>query len=604
MSAAHAMFPRARSTRYLFAAVAAVMVVSTLYYLQIPEYAHLTEHLPAWSPPPNPSNPWQHPATPLSPLWDARADKVRKAYQHAYQGYLKYANGFDELRPLSNTGTNNFNGWNVTMYDSLDTMLLMGLHEEFAAALPIIEKGSFNQVVNSKYPHNADQYAPFFETVIRYLGGLLSAYALSGEKILLDKADELGTLLEPAFGTAKGFPVFGVNTANAKTTNSISGILAEIASCQVEWTYLAHATGSKKHFDVGNRVLEGLEDAMRHLKGGMFPTHWNLGTGRPGSDSRSVGAAADSAHEYLLKQHLLTGKRDIANLQNYLLMTNEVITRLMYMTPNRQLLYATDVSGTTAWPSHNYEHLSCFFPGLLALGAHTLPLNLSIIDPATLNPEARRSYRLMEQYDLRSLHMAAAEGLATTCWLLYKEMPSGLGAEATAMDPKSTLWIDALEKWRQDGMQGPLPALNEKKVTPYTRNEYDRTPTTPWDYAVRRTDYFLRPETIESIYLMWKTTGNPVWRERGWDIFEALEKEAKTPSGYASLRSNLQSPAPKADEQPSFFLAETLKYLYLLFSNADPVPLDKWVFNTEAHPLPVFAWSDWEKHKFDIRAPR
>ena len=175
-------------------------------------------------------------------------------------------------------------------------------------------------------------------------------------------------------------------------------------------------------------------------------------------------------------------------------MTNEVITRLMYMTPNRQLLYATDVSGTTAWPSHNYEHLSCFFPGLLALGAHTLPLNLSIIDPATLNPEARRSYRLMEQYDLRSLHMAAAEGLATTCWLLYKEMPSGLGAEVTAMDPKSTLWIDALEKWRQDGMQGPLPALNEKKVTPYTQSEYDRTPTTPWDYAVRRTDYFLRPE--------------------------------------------------------------------------------------------------------------
>ena len=65
-------------------------------------------------------------------------------------------------------------------------------------------------------------------------------------------------------------------------------------------------------------------------------------------------------------------------------------------------------------------------------------------------------------------------------------------------------------------------------------------------------------QTIESIYLMWKTTGNPVWRERGWDIFEALEKEAKTPSGYASLRSNLQSPAPKADEQPRY-----VHYAYL-----------------------------------------
>lgn len=43
-----------------------------------------------------------------------------------------------------------------------------------------------------------------------------------------------------------------------------------------------------------------------------------------------------------------------------------------------------------------------------------------------------------------------------------------------------------------------------------------------------------------------------------------------------------------------------LKYLYLLFRDDDLVPLDQWVFNTEAHPLPVFEWSAWEKHKFDI----
>lgn len=43
-----------------------------------------------------------------------------------------------------------------------------------------------------------------------------------------------------------------------------------------------------------------------------------------------------------------------------------------------------------------------------------------------------------------------------------------------------------------------------------------------------------------------------------------------------------------------------LKYLYLLFSEEDLVPLDKWVFNTEAHPLPVFSWSSWEERKFGI----
>lgn len=55
-------------------------------------------------------------------------------------------------------------------------------------------------------------FVPFFETVIRYLGGLLAAHAMSGEQLLLDKADELATLLEPAFNTAKGFPVFAIDT--------------------------------------------------------------------------------------------------------------------------------------------------------------------------------------------------------------------------------------------------------------------------------------------------------------------------------------------------------------------------------------------------------
>ena len=41
-----------------------------------------------------------------------------------------------------------------------------------------------------------------------------------------------------------------------------------------------------------------------------------------------------------------------------------------------------------------------------------------------------------------------------------------------------------------------------------------------------------------------------------------------------------------------------------MFTNDDPVPLDKWVFNTEAHPLPIFSWSDWEAHKFQIPKSR
>jgi len=53
------------------------------------------------------------------------------------------------------------------------------------------------------------------------------------------------------------------------------------------------------------------------------------------------------------------------------------------------------------------------------------------------------------------------------------------------------------------------------------------------------------------------------------------------------VRNVYQSNGAKDDVQQSFFLAETLKYLYLLFSDDNLVSLDEWVFNTEAHPLPV-----------------
>lgn len=73
--------------------------------------------------------------------------------------------------------------------------------------------GIFIQHVSAKDPRRPTElFAPFFETVIRYLGGLLSAYALSKEPLLLQRADDLGRLLAPAFDTPSRLPMFGVNT--------------------------------------------------------------------------------------------------------------------------------------------------------------------------------------------------------------------------------------------------------------------------------------------------------------------------------------------------------------------------------------------------------
>ncbi|EIN09625.1 seven-hairpin glycosidase [Punctularia strigosozonata HHB-11173 SS5] len=572
---------------------------------------------------PRPDAPWEESLEPTS--WAGKAQRVKQAYMHAYEGYLTYAHGKDELLPLSNKSKNNFNGWGVSLFDSLDTMLLMGLNDEFTEALDVVQNCTFEM-----HPR---EHAPFFETVIRYLGGLLSAYALSGDRLLLDKAEDLGRKLAPAFGTASGFPVYAVNPTTGDARGSIIGSLAEIGSCQIEYMYLAKATGKKEFYDLADGVIKGLAKAdseVSHL-GGMLPVRFNLTSGKPWDDELTVGAAADSAHEYLLKQYLLTSRTDRKSLEMYLRATTHILTQLLYLTPTRKLLYVTDSRGPQFLLSHRFEHLSCFFPGLLALGAHLLPLDdlpsLGISWPALsadLSPAAQENWALLGKYRLSDVHRWAAEGLAQACYLSYADQRSGLGpdemtmhAESVPVTPepgtnkgaggtvrRNVRWVDALEKWRVRGRRGSPPGVQEERPIVYSDDEKSAGSNRPKgrdrDYAARKMEYLLRPETVESLYLMWRTTGDVRWRNRGWDIFAAIEREAWTPSGYASIRNVDFSPAPQKDDMPSFYLAETLKYLYLLFTDDDLVPLDKWVFNTEAHPLPVFEWTADEKARFGI----
>ncbi len=86
-----------------------------------------------------------------------------------------------------------------------------------------------------------------------------------------------------------------------------------------------------------------------------------------------------------------------------------------------------------------------------------------------------------------------------------------------------------------------------------------------------------RPEAIESVFVMYRTTGDEYWREKGWEMFKAIEKHTIATYG-ASAISDVTSKKPVAlDEMESFWLAETLKYFYLLFSEPDVVSLDDYV---------------------------
>jgi len=133
-------------------------------------------------------------------------DQAREMFMHGYKSYIKHAFPRDELKPLSCDGEDTFGGLQLTLVDSLDTLAIMGDHDEFMRA---------TRFVGKKLQLDKDQIVSVFETNIRVLGGLLSAHLLANysdyDGSLLRLARDLGDRLLPAFDTPTGIPYGSVN---------------------------------------------------------------------------------------------------------------------------------------------------------------------------------------------------------------------------------------------------------------------------------------------------------------------------------------------------------------------------------------------------------
>ncbi|MBW8811470.1 MAG: glycoside hydrolase family 47 protein, partial [Lysobacter sp.] len=137
------------------------------------------------------------------------AARVKAETQRAWQGYMKYAAGHDEIRPLSRQA----HDWYaqpllMTPVDALDTLIVLGLNDEANEA---------RELIVTKLDFNRDIYVKHFEITIRLLGGLLSSYQLTHDERLLKLADDLGTRLLPAFNTPTGLPWVEVNLKTGAT---------------------------------------------------------------------------------------------------------------------------------------------------------------------------------------------------------------------------------------------------------------------------------------------------------------------------------------------------------------------------------------------------
>jgi mannosyl-oligosaccharide alpha-1,2-mannosidase len=130
---------------------------------------------------------------------ERRADTIRKAFARTWTGYTTHAWLKDELLPISGQGRNVFGGWATTLVDSLDTLHIMGFKKNFNQAINALAKVDFSR--------STEDEINVFETAIRYLGGFLSAYDLSGNSLLLDKAVQVGEMLYVAFDTPNRMPI-------------------------------------------------------------------------------------------------------------------------------------------------------------------------------------------------------------------------------------------------------------------------------------------------------------------------------------------------------------------------------------------------------------
>uniref|UniRef100_A0A8C8ZLV6 alpha-1,2-Mannosidase n=1 Tax=Prolemur simus TaxID=1328070 RepID=A0A8C8ZLV6_PROSS len=235
-----------------------------------------------------------------------------------------------------------FNG--ATVIDSLDTLYLMELKEEFQEAKAWVEE-SFHLNVSGE--------ASLFEVNIRYIGGLLSAFYLTGEEVFRIKAIKLGEKLLPAFNTPTGIPK-GVVSFKSRSwgwaTAGSSSILAEFGSLHLEFLHLTELSGNQVFAEKASLPRPPLPPK----------------TAPCSSHHVSVGGLGDSFYEYLIKSWLMSAKTDMEAKNMYYEALEAIETYLLNVSPEG-LTYIAEWRGGIL--DHKMGHLACFSGGMIALGA-------------------------------------------------------------------------------------------------------------------------------------------------------------------------------------------------------------------------------------------
>ncbi|KOS43015.1 hypothetical protein ACN38_g6084 [Penicillium nordicum] len=679
-----------------------------------------------------------------------RLSAIKAEFAHAWKGYKEIAMGHDEVKPLSKEFEDPFNGWGATLVDSIDTLWIMQLKDEFSEALDLIKNIDFKTSLRADIP--------MFETTIRYLGGLLGAYDISGHRysVLLEKAEELAEVLIGAFDTPNRMPHLYYRwapeyVAKPHRASSRAG-LAEIGSLSLEFTRLAQLTKRDKYYDAIARITNELEkiqdstsipglwplrvnaqgcskyskaipprdnsptpeqtstakstttmtrksyaaptdlesylkliprDTTADIEGHSKPANVTRAENEPSIQAReqntpsaeqcngglrlpnsphenvyTMGGMADSTYEYLPKEYLLLGGLNEQYLNMYKKAATAARKNLLFqpmVKGGRDIRFMASTTPMTPGkvaaltPSDiDYQgtHLTCFVGGMFAIGAKAFGIDGDLELAAKLtegcvwayestqtgimperfrllpcekglacewdqarfdagvarysrvDPDAVHSFRTGESsYEQRVNMIAHNPPQGTASGSVPIPMPGSLNPHDSDMLVKrdGLALGNHAEESSVASIPTPTPGVVELENRDAPRSS--SSPASPHiaevgqDHlpagmtSIPSPKYYLRPEAIESVFIMYRLTGDESWRRKGWQMFEAISKYTRTELANSAIHDvTAQKPIHK-DAMESFWLSETLKYFYLLFSDPTVVDLDKYVLNTEAHPF-------------------
>lgn len=494
--------------------------------------------------------------------------RIREAMKHSWDSYRRYAWGYDMLKPRSKEADHWFN-LGLTIIESTDTLMIMGLTGDSKLAIDWIE----NELNFTSDSENSN----CFELTIRILGGILSAYHLTGREKLKQQAITIGDILLKCYNTeSQIIPYSDIDLkshrAHPPAWNPHSS-LAEVATIQLEYRYLSQISENNVYEQTTFRTSKHLHELAAARENKLLPMYINPTNGQLEDSIITVGARADSYYEYLLKQYLQTGIKWLEG--DYLDAVDEIKERLLKFTNGssnftyvaEMQIYKTLNDLEDVKYFNKMDHLVCFLPGTLVLGYyHFSPRAADYRIKYGLDTPAAK---INPRYDH---HLMMAKALARTCHHMYNNMGTGLS-------PEIATFVHATED-HQDPSIKSQPELQVQSTAAHN---------------------LLRPEFVESLFYLYHITGLPLYRVQASQIFESFQKYSRIQTGYTPVSDVRVTPPPNADldellhrnapdRMDSFWLSETLKYLYLTFCDDNYIVsklLNSYVFNTEGHMLPI-----------------